>query len=56
VGHQEGDGEIMRCAQQGGDPTQIGIAKSDFESISAFGCSSYAWKDKEIRFPTKPVL
>jgi hypothetical protein len=34
VGHQEGDGELMRCARQGGEPIQIGIAESHFESIS----------------------
>jgi hypothetical protein len=34
VRHQESAGKPCRRARQGGDPIQIGIAESDFESIS----------------------
>jgi hypothetical protein len=34
VGHQEGDGEPRKHAQQGRGPCQFGVQESDFESNS----------------------
>jgi hypothetical protein len=36
MGHQEGDGEPRKHAQQGGGPSQFGVQESDFESNSEY--------------------
>jgi hypothetical protein len=36
VGHQEGDGEPRKHAQQGGGPIQSRVQECDFESNSEF--------------------
>jgi hypothetical protein len=38
--HQEGAGEPMRCAREGGEPIQFGI--TEFESNSEFSTTSYS--------------
>jgi hypothetical protein len=38
--HQEGDGEPRRCAREGGEPIQFGIA--EFESNSESRTTSYS--------------
>jgi hypothetical protein len=34
MGHQDGAGEVRRCAHQGEDPIQFKISEFDFESNS----------------------
>jgi hypothetical protein len=68
--HQEGAGLPRRCAREGGEPIQFGIAefKSNSESRTTsysnwrpdcirprFGRSMHARKAKEITFPMGPV-
>jgi hypothetical protein len=40
IEHQEGVGEPSRCAREGGEPIQFGIA--EFESNSEFRTTSYS--------------
>jgi hypothetical protein len=46
--HQEGAGELMRRAREGGEPIQFGI--TEFESNSEFRTTSYSnWRPDCIR-------